>query len=108
MDRRTVQLHVGGQSYKVVSTAPEEELVRLADVVNAKVVEVTPPGKMPPPQAVLLAAMSLAHDLEEERERRASLERRSRDLLRRVLVRIEDALDPEDAASERPVERHPS
>ena len=96
MDRRTVELHVAGQSYKVVSSAPEEELTRLAAVLDAKVAELAPRGR-PSAQAVLLAALAIAHDLEEERERRGALERRTRDLLRRVLMRIDDALEPGDA-----------
>ena len=94
MDRRTVQLHVGGQSYKVVSSAPEPELSRLAAAVDAKVTEVTPKGRAASPQSMLLAAIALAHELEAERSRREALERKTRDLLRRVLLRIDDALDP--------------
>ncbi len=105
MDRRTVQLQIAGQSYKVVSSAPEAELLRLAEAVNAKIAELVPPGRTVVPQAMLLAAMSLAHELEKERERRISLERRSRDMLRRVLVRIEDALDYGDPEA---TESHPS
>lgn len=97
MDGRAVQLRVAGQSYKVVSSANEDELHRLANAVSAKVEELTPPGKSAAPQAVLLAAMALAHELEEERARRLDVERRARDMLRRVLLRIDDALD---AASE--------
>ncbi|MFO0668447.1 MAG: cell division protein ZapA [Polyangiaceae bacterium] len=93
MERRTVQLHVAGQSYKVVTSAADDELGRLAAVVEAKVSEITPKGRPVQPQAVLLAALALAHELEEERARRESLERRTRDLLRRVLVRIDRALD---------------
>jgi cell division protein ZapA len=104
MERRTVQLHIAGQSYKVISSAPETELIRLAAAVTAKIAEVAPPGKAQPPQALLLAAMSLAHELEAERERRLALERKSRDMLRRVLVRIEDALDSRDQEPD----RHPS
>lgn len=93
MDGRSVSLRVAGQSYQVVSSASEEELQRLADTVNAKVEELTPPGKFASPAAVLLAAMALAHELEEERGRRRSLERRAKEMLRQVLVRIDDALD---------------
>jgi cell division protein ZapA len=93
MQTRPVHLKVGGQTYKVVSSADEQELKRLADAVSAKVDELTPPGKPSPAQAVLLAAIALAHELETERERRLALERRTRDLLRRVIVRLDDALD---------------
>ena len=94
MERRTIQLRVGGQGYKVVSSAPEDELLRLADVVTTKLTSVVPAGRPVVPQAMLLAAMALAHDLETERSRREALERRTRDLLRRVLVRLDDAMEP--------------
>ena len=93
MDGRPVSLRVAGQSYKVVSSASEEELQRLADTVTAKVEALTPRGKAAAPQSVILAALALAHELEEERARRLSVERRARDMLRRVLGRIDEALD---------------
>jgi cell division protein ZapA len=61
-------------------------------VVNSKVAEVAPRGKPQPAQAVLLAAMALAHELETERNKRKQLEHRTRELLRGVLVRVDDAL----------------
>lgn len=93
MDGRSVSLHVAGQSYKVVSSASEEELQRLADTVTAKVVELTPHGRAPAPQAVVLAAIALAHELEQERAHRLSVERRAKEMLQRVLGKIDDALD---------------
>jgi cell division protein ZapA len=92
MDARPVNLRIAGQSYKVVSTASESELQRLAETVNAKVESLTAPGKGANPQAVLLAAMALAHELEEERARRVAVERRAREMLRRVLGGIDEAL----------------
>lgn len=92
MERRTVQLRVAGQTYKVVSSAETGELNRLAATVDAKVSEVSR-GKGVHPQGVLLAALALAHELEEERNRREAIERRTRDLLRRVLLRIDDAIE---------------
>ena len=91
MDGRPVSLRVAGQAYKVFSSASEEELQRLADTVSAKVEELAH-GKGPAPQAVLLAAMALAHELENERARRLFVERRAQDMLRRVLGHIDDAL----------------
>jgi hypothetical protein len=43
---------------------------------------------------MMLAAMALAHEVEEERQQRHSVERRTRDVLRRVLARIDNALEP--------------
>ena len=93
MDGRPVSLRIAGQSYKVVSSASEEELQRLADTVTAKVEAITPHGKAVAPQAVILAAMALAHELEEERARRLMVEQRAKEMLRRLLGRIDDALD---------------
>ena len=98
MDRRTVELRIAGQSYRVVSSAPEEDLKRLALVVGGKLAELVPKGRPVPPQAMLLAAMALAHEVEAARGERESLERRTRDLLRRALVRIDDALEPFEGA----------
>ncbi|HEX8792635.1 MAG TPA: cell division protein ZapA [Polyangiaceae bacterium] len=98
MDRRTVELRIGGQAYRVVTSSPQDELQRLADLVESKLAEVGPKGRAQP-QALLLAALALAHEVESERGRRETLERRTRDLLRRVLVRIDDALEPYEADS---------
>jgi cell division protein ZapA len=101
MERRTVELRIGGQSYRVLSSAAADELRHLAGLVDAKLAEIAPNGKTHP-QAILLAALALAHDAESERDRRESLERRTRDLLRRVLVRIDDALEPFEQAEAAP------
>jgi cell division protein ZapA len=98
VERRTVELRIAGQSYRLVSSAPAEELHRLAEAVEAKLAEVGPKGRAQP-QALLLAAMALAHDVESERSQRESFEKRTRDVLRRVLVRIDDALEPFEAGA---------
>ena len=107
--RTPISLSVGGQSYRIVASVPEESLKRLAGVVDERIRALVPPGKPVPPAAILLAAIALANDLEEERGKREGLEARSRDLLRRLLARIDDALDvpdPEDVLSETPPPVH--
>ncbi len=93
MDRRTVSLQIAGQSYKVVSSAPECDLQRLAGVVSLKLAEVSPRPGTVPPQAMLLAAIALAHELEEERSKRQALEVKARDMMQRVLVRLDEAIE---------------
>lgn len=93
---KSVQLRVAGQSYKVVSSAEPEELQRLADQVSAKMAEVGG-GRPAGAPSMLLAALALAHELEEERARRGALERKTRDVLRRVLLHIDDALETSEA-----------
>jgi cell division protein ZapA len=94
MERRTIELRIAGQKYRVVSSVEEDELNRLAGIVSAKLSEVTPPGRAQPPQAMLLAAMALAHEAETERSHREAFERRTQELLRRILNRIDGALGP--------------
>jgi cell division protein ZapA len=97
MQRRTVELAIAGQKYRVVSSVGEAELQRLAGIVSTKLSQVAG-GRAQASQAMLLAAIALAHDAETERVRRESLEGRTRELLGRVLGRIEEALaEPEDA-----------
>jgi cell division protein ZapA len=109
---RTVQLRVGGQTYRVVSSASEDELKRFAAMVDQKLAEIVPGhdgGSRPPtaggrvvkPEAILLAAMSLAHDLEEERARSPAAAARARGAFGRMLERVDAALGsaPEGAGS---------
>jgi cell division protein ZapA len=103
MAGRTVQLRVGGQSYRVVTSASDDELQRLAAVVDAKLSAVVPPGRPVSPQAMLLAAMALAHDLEEERARGAASAARARSAFGRMLERVDAALGPEDDRAQAPV-----
>jgi len=89
--RSPVELKVGGQTYRVHASAEDATLHRLADVVDAKLRE-HGGAHVASPQALVLAAMALAHELEEERAKLASLESRSRKLLRSLLARIDSAL----------------
>lgn len=92
MVERPISLRIAGQSYKVMSSSSEEELQRLARTVDAKVDELIPPGRAANGQAVMLAAIALAHELEQERARRVLVERRAKDMLQSVLGRIDDAI----------------
>jgi len=98
MSGSPVELRVGGQTYRVVASTAEQELKRLAEIVDARLRELSPPGRQISPQALLLAAITLAHDLEDERARRRELEVRSRERLRSLLERIDRALDATDEA----------
>jgi cell division protein ZapA len=104
MSGSPVELKVGGQTYRVVASAEESELRRLADLVDARLRTMSPPGRPISPQTLLLAAISLAHDLEEEKRKRAQLEARSKEMLRSVLARIDAALETSDEKGERETE----
>jgi cell division protein ZapA len=92
MHADAVELRVGGQTYRVVASASEDELRRLASVVDARLRAVTPPGRPVTPQALLLAALALAHDLEQEQSKNQKLAVRSREMLGSILTRIDAAI----------------
>jgi cell division protein ZapA len=105
MERRTVQLRVAGQTHRVVTTATDVDLKRFVSIIEDKLGEVNPRGRAIHPQALLLATLALAHDLEEERARAARIETRARETLSRLLERIDAALEEgsdESAAAEAP------
>jgi cell division protein ZapA len=97
MSKGPVELRVGGQTYRVVATAEEADLHRLADVVDDRLRKLTAPGRTVSPQSLLLAALSLANDLEDERNRRLRSEHRARDMLHSLLARIDAALEADSA-----------
>lgn len=89
MSEAAVQLKVAGQTYRVVTSASEGELTRLAEKVEDTLESVTPLGRQPSPQNFLLAAISLAHELEEERRLRTELEARYAQKLSEFLSHID-------------------
>lgn len=110
-------ISIGGSTYQVNADLPPSDLARLSAKVDARLRELLPKGKAPTPQTFLLVALSFAHDVEladtattaaeqkaaeledavdEEIERRRALEAETRDVLRRVLSRIDLALEEED------------
>ena len=99
-----VELRVGGQTYRVVASASQDDLRRLAAVVDARLRAITPPGRAVSPQALLLAAIALAHDLEEEKSRNLKLATRSREMLGSLLTRLDAAIGsvPEPAEIDEP------
>lgn len=98
MVSRAVELRVGGQTYRVVSSASPEELLRLAEIVDARIHALVPPGRPVNPQTMLLAAMALAHDLEEQRAKTAQVASRARESVGRILDRLDATIASTEAA----------
>jgi hypothetical protein len=119
-----VSIRIGGTVYKVQSSASVEDVERLARQVDERLSQLSAPGRPPTPQSFLLVAMSFAHEadearsaleaaesrarlelereraahreeLERERRRRLSLEAETKELLHRVVDRIDDVLESE-------------
>jgi cell division protein ZapA len=106
MERRTVQLRLAGQTYRVVTTAGDAELKRFVSMIEEKL-SAMPRGKALHPQALLLATLALAHDLEEERGRALRIEARAKETLARLVERIDAALE-EGGADEAQVQAPPA
>ena len=100
MVRSAVEVNVGGQLYRLVASTGEQTLRRYAGVVNERLRELTGSERPGHPQAMLLVAMALAHDLEQERARNAELRERSELMLRGLLQRVNAALDGVDENGE--------
>ncbi len=100
MSRPAIQLKVAGQTYRVVTSATQEDLQRLADTVEDRMLAATPPGRQPTQQALVLAAITLAHELEDERARRRQTEERHREMLQNLLGRIDAVLDEAEVPAE--------
>jgi cell division protein ZapA len=98
MGGRTVQVKVGGQNYKVVTSATDDELQRATLIVEQKLAEVSPPGRMANPHALLLAALRLANELEEVQTKHAQLRTQTRS----AFVRLRDRIDATLGIAEAP------
>lgn len=96
VERPAVSVQIAGTTYRIQSSASPDEVQRLADLVDEKMREVNPADRPPTPQLFLLVAMSFAHELEQERLRRQTAEAESRDLLRRLTQRPDQAADGND------------
>lgn len=100
MARPAVEVNVGGQLYRLVASAGEQSIQRYAGVVNERLRELTGGERQAHPQAMLLVAMALAHDLEEERSRRLEARAQAEAMLREMLQRVNAALDGVDENGE--------
>lgn len=104
-----VEVQIGGRTYRLVASAEESELRRLVSAVDEKLQTLGDHGQPVPPQAFLLAAIALAHDLEQERAQRRLLESRVREVLVRVLARIDSVVgQPAGAPDGSPCAAHAS
>ena len=89
---KPVELRVGGSTYRVISSASAEELERLAGVVDEALAGISPPGRPMPPQAMLLAAIALAHEVEVQRERADRIAARSREKVSEIIARLDGTI----------------
>ena len=64
MERPSVEVRVGGQTFRLVASAGADEVERLATIVDGKLREMHATTAFHP-QSMLLVAITLAHELEQ-------------------------------------------
>ncbi len=96
--RQSVELRVGGKSYRVVSSASGDELRELALLVDSRLSRLSPSGT-PGSQGLLLVALELAHELRREQSLRAAAKVEMKSVLAGLLTRIDGALTASDPTS---------
>ena len=90
----TVQIEIAGARYRMSSDADEAYLQHLADIVNERVKALGPKAARAATPAQLLAvvALSLAEDLEVSKQRRITLDRKTRQVVDGAIRRIDERL----------------
>jgi cell division protein ZapA len=98
--KRTVAFSVEGRSYRVVTTASESDLARLAAVVEERLRAIPRTRHSTFEDRVVLAAIALANDVEEQQGRADALRASVHARLEGALRRIDDELAEPSPASE--------
>jgi len=99
MSDRAVELDVAGTRCRVVTTASEEELQQLADMVTEKLAAVLPSGRQATTQAMLLAAVALANEVKDQRARAETIARKAKTVLEQLLARVDGVIDSSEELS---------
>ncbi|APR99240.1 cell division protein ZapA [Pajaroellobacter abortibovis] len=89
----TIEVEVGGQRIRLVSSEDEAFVHRLADTINQKLEELLPSPKQCPPRTFILVAFILAYELEQERAQRSALYSKTHNFLFHILKKIESIMD---------------
>jgi len=95
MADRSVELTVAGTKCRVVTTANSEELDDLARMVEEKLVGVVKPGRPVSAQSMLLAAIALANDVQEQRARAERIASSAKQSLTALRARVDGVLATE-------------
>jgi cell division protein ZapA len=89
VQRDSVEVRVGTKAYRIVASADPETLTRLAALVDRKLQQV---GSRHP-DALVLAALALAHDVERLEGECRRVTARSQSMLKSLLSRVDEALE---------------
>jgi len=100
---RLVSVILAGSTFTIRTDASQDYVTRLEQYVNEKLEEVQPDGRtLSARNALALAALSIADDYFSALESREALEENVRDRLKRVMARVDAALDSDDGPRDAP------
>ncbi len=103
MSDKAVELTVAGQRCRVVTSANENELELLASMVEEKLAAVVQPGRPVDTRTMLLAAVALANDAREQRQRADAIAVKAKSALKGLLTRVDEALAESAVVTDRRV-----
>ncbi len=99
MSQGPVTIRIGGQPYRVRAQASEQELHRLAASVDARLRQLAGPTLTGnPQQALLLVAISMAHELDAQHAAFNKLQQDTAERLQLLLEEVDRALALADTA----------
>ena len=76
MEKKRITVRVGGKPYTLVSSDPQEHVMRVAEYVDRKLNEVSAVTNLPSAQAAVLTCFQLAEDLLKAQDENRMLQRR--------------------------------
>lgn len=91
--KRTAVFSVAGKAYRVITTASDDEIAVLSRLVDERLRGISG-GRPVTLETAVLVAMSFAHDAELNKVRAEQVEQDARNVMGRVLERIDSALGP--------------
>ena len=97
MKNEPVALTIGGHIYRVVASADGARLQELAQLVDKRLREL---NALNHPNGILLAALSLANDVQHVQREHQQLTERSQNVLQGLLAKIDSALGSVDENGE--------
>jgi cell division protein ZapA (FtsZ GTPase activity inhibitor) len=93
---RLVTVNLAGSNFTIRTDAGQDYVAKLERYVNQKLEAVQPEGRpLPLKSALALAALSMADDYFSADDSRAALDQNVRERLKRILVRLDAALEGE-------------
>lgn len=99
MSKQAVTVSVAGHAYRLVTSLDAAALQRHAKDVERRLGKLAP-GQQIHPQALLLVALSLAHELEAAGDEMAALKERASARILDMVQRVDNALDHLDEEAE--------